>query len=324
MAEAPPAPHHPPLSLSPTEARLHHCRPRGHAGRHRLQLLGLQAGQRLREGECCPRPCPWGPPSARGVEGPRRQGAAGGDRGASARNSLQREALDPECAASSIISADSGPPRVGREQLCPEPRGLTKNRRARPHRQIGVLGSQSRRMEQPAPWAWVGRTGRRRVFKSPSKSSLHGTWTALRVFSLGSDGPDQSSRLPSKGAGLQEETPTCSLFQGTVIRVFSVPDGQKLYEFRRGMKRSVFTVCVCACSVASVVPDATAPRTVGHQAPLSMGFSRQQYWSGLPCPPPRDLPDPGIEPESLVSPALAGGFFTTSATREALKTSVHA
>ena len=42
-----------------------------------------------------------------------------------------------------------------------------------------------------------------------------------------------------------------------------------------------------------------------------MGFSRQEYWSGLPCPPPGDLPDPGIEPSSLASPALAGGFFTT-------------
>ena len=40
--------------------------------------------------------------------------------------------------------------------------------------------------------------------------------------------------------------------------------------------------------------------TVAHQAPLSMGFSRQEYWSGLPCPPPGDLPDPGIEPESLL------------------------
>ena len=48
-----------------------------------------------------------------------------------------------------------------------------------------------------------------------------------------------------------------------------------------------------------------------------MGFSRQQYRSGLPCPPPGGLPDPGIEPESLMSPALAGGFFTTSATWEA-------
>ena len=51
--------------------------------------------------------------------------------------------------------------------------------------------------------------------------------------------------------------------------------------------------------------------TVVCQAPLSMGFSRREYWSGLPCPPPGDLPDPGIEPESLMSPAFAGGFFTT-------------
>ena len=57
--------------------------------------------------------------------------------------------------------------------------------------------------------------------------------------------------------------------------------------------------------------------TVAHQAPLSKGFSRQEYWRGLPCPPPGDLPDPGIEPTSLISPALAGGFFTTSATQEA-------
>ena len=50
---------------------------------------------------------------------------------------------------------------------------------------------------------------------------------------------------------------------------------------------------------------------------LSVGFSRQEYWSGLPCPPPRRLPDPGIEHTSLASPALAGGFFTTNATWEA-------
>ena len=56
--------------------------------------------------------------------------------------------------------------------------------------------------------------------------------------------------------------------------------------------------------------------TAAHQAPLLMGFSRQEYWSGLPCPPPGDLPNPGIEPTSLKSPALAGGFFTTSATWE--------
>ena len=46
-------------------------------------------------------------------------------------------------------------------------------------------------------------------------------------------------------------------------------------------------------------------------APLSMELSRQEYWSGLPCLPPGDLPNPGIEPESLMSPALAGRFFST-------------
>ena len=50
------------------------------------------------------------------------------------------------------------------------------------------------------------------------------------------------------------------------------------------------------------------PWTVAHQASLSIEFSRQEYWSGLPFPPPRDLPDPGIKP---ASPALAGKFFTT-------------
>ena len=53
--------------------------------------------------------------------------------------------------------------------------------------------------------------------------------------------------------------------------------------------------------------------TVTHQTPLSVGFSRQEYWSRLPHPPvPEDLPKPRIEPTSLLSPALAGGFFTTS------------
>ena len=51
---------------------------------------------------------------------------------------------------------------------------------------------------------------------------------------------------------------------------------------------------------------------LAHQTPPSMGFSRQGYWSGLPGRPPEDLPDPQIEPESLLSPALAGGYFSTS------------
>ena len=58
-------------------------------------------------------------------------------------------------------------------------------------------------------------------------------------------------------------------------------------------------------------------QTVAHQPPLSMGFPRQGHWSGLPCPPPGDLPDPGIEPMFLVAPALAGKSFTTGAPWEA-------
>ena len=55
------------------------------------------------------------------------------------------------------------------------------------------------------------------------------------------------------------------------------------------------------------------PWTVAHQAPLSRGFSRQEHWSGLPCPPPGDLTDTGMEPVCLKSPALSGRCFTASA-----------
>ena len=59
-----------------------------------------------------------------------------------------------------------------------------------------------------------------------------------------------------------------------------------------------------ACSVSSVMSDSLLLWTVAHQAPLSMAFSRQEYWSGLPHPSPGDLPNPGIEPEPPMSPAL--------------------
>ena len=75
-------------------------------------------------------------------------------------------------------------------------------------------------------------------------------------------------------------------------------------------------VCVCVQSL-NHVQLSVALWTIAHQGPLPMGFSRQEYWSGLPCPPPGDLPNPRIEPTSLVSPALAGRFFTTSTTWEA-------
>ena len=61
-------------------------------------------------------------------------------------------------------------------------------------------------------------------------------------------------------------------------------------------------LCVCVLT----------PWTVAHQAPLSMGFLRQEYWSWLPFPPLGDLPNPEIELRSLEPPAMAGGFFTTA------------
>ena len=56
----------------------------------------------------------------------------------------------------------------------------------------------------------------------------------------------------------------------------------------------------------------TTSWTTACQTPLFMGFSRQEYWSGLPFPPPGDLPDPGIKPASLMLPALAGRFLSSS------------
>ena len=72
-------------------------------------------------------------------------------------------------------------------------------------------------------------------------------------------------------------------------------------------------ISLCAQSLSRVRRFVT-PGAVVCQAALSMEFSRQKYWSGLPFHLPEDLPDPGIEPVSLVSPALEGRFFTTWAT----------
>ena len=69
----------------------------------------------------------------------------------------------------------------------------------------------------------------------------------------------------------------------------------------------------------SVVSDSATPRTVTHQAPLPMGFSRQKYWSGLPCPPPGDLPNPGIKPRSppLQADSLLGPLLRLKGTKSA-------
>ena len=77
------------------------------------------------------------------------------------------------------------------------------------------------------------------------------------------------------------------------------------------------SVCVCILSHFSHVWLFVTLWTIAHQVPLFMGFSRQEYWNGLLCPPPGDLHDPGIKPRSPVSPALVGWFFITCITWEA-------
>ena len=71
---------------------------------------------------------------------------------------------------------------------------------------------------------------------------------------------------------------------------------------------------VCMLSHFSCVLIFVFLGTTDFQAPLSMELSSQEYWGGFPLPAPGNLPDPGIKPESLMSPTLAGGFFTTSTT----------
>ena len=81
----------------------------------------------------------------------------------------------------------------------------------------------------------------------------------------------------------------------------------------RNVDCAAYAVLSCFSRVGLFVTLWTVPL----QVLLPMEFSRQGYWSGLPCPPPGDLPNLGIEPISLMSPAMEGGFCTTSAAREA-------
>ena len=82
----------------------------------------------------------------------------------------------------------------------------------------------------------------------------------------------------------------------------------------KAIRFNIHTGCVCACVQAQMLSCVwlfVTLCTVACQAPLSMEFYREEYWSGLPFPTLEDLPDPGIEPMSPASPALAGRFVTT-------------
>ena len=77
--------------------------------------------------------------------------------------------------------------------------------------------------------------------------------------------------------------------------------------------QNILILHMCSCRVFSVMSDCAMLQTAARQAPLSVGFSRQEDWRGMQCPPPGDLPDPGVKPTSYNS-CIGGGFFTTSVT----------
>ena len=118
------------------------------------------------------------------------------------------------------------------------------------------------------------------------------------------------------GCGSSPDSPTpCSLFpsqEGCLSpphTAFPSAAGIPALSLREHVR-------VCELSHFSCVQLFVTLWTTACQAPLSVGFSRQEYWCGLPCPAPGDLPDLGIKPAPFMSPALAGVFFTTNFTWE--------
>ena len=110
--------------------------------------------------------------------------------------------------------------------------------------------------------------------------------------------------------GDSSQNPTCILEsqRGSGLLMLRSVSSESLWL--RPKYQSFESSRACVLSHFSHVQLFATPWTVAHQAPLSMEFSKQEYWSGLPCPPPRDLPDPGIKPVSPPCPVLAGGSFT--------------
>ena len=142
----------------------------------------------------------------------------------------------------------------------------------------------SRQPEHHALFCWVASTQKGHSDKAQSLSFLHNE--------------DKIIWLVCHCVGL---SPPLSLF---FPLTFSLPLPRSISH----LSSPYFIACMLSCF--SHVQLFVTPWTVALQAPLTVGFSRQDYWSGLPCPLPGDLPDPGIEPASLVSPALAGRFFS--------------
>ena len=141
------------------------------------------------------------------------------------------------------------------------------------------------------------------------RSPREGNGYSLQYSCLGNPMDREPGQLQSMGLQSRTQLKWLSMHAQLIYNVLLTSIGQQ--------SDSVIHMCVYA-DLFSCIQLFVTLWNVACQAPLSMGFSRQEYWSGLPWPPPGDLPHPGIEPESLTSRALAGRFFITSAIREAL------
>ena len=161
-----------------------------------------------------------------------------------------------------------------------------------------------------------------RVAKSPFKNTLHWSITYVGICAHISGLNFCQNRRGKGDLGFSVKGMSCTLYKylNLTVTVFSSLTRQIFSEKERFLSRSTMmplinisdleilllrhpfmtqisvTIYDCACSVASVVTNSLYLWTVACQASLSMGFSRREYWSGLLCPPPGDLPDPGINP----------------------------
>ena len=146
-------------------------------------------------------------------------------------------------------------------------------------------------------------------YRGPSFVHPHPTWVGQGLGQRSSNlGPTPAEYIPWCSAK-HLNIFSLSLIQHLGFHFLNPPSSWKKnsLSFHPSVHAKSPQSCLTLCN----------PMDLAGQAPLSMRFSRQEYWSGLPCPPPGHLPDPEIIPASLASPALAGRFFTTSATWEA-------
>ena len=152
----------------------------------------------------------------------------------------------------------------------------------------------------------------------PWTSSMSNTWTFIKNagFQPYPGFTEGEAAFSTSCLTLPQGWPHVRITRGGLEnpRAWIYPGDSDLIDLSYGLGACVSAYSLQSCGTLCDPMDCSLPGS-------SMGFFRQEYWSGLPCPPPGDLLNPGVEPgASLMSPALASGFFTTSATYEALQT----